>query len=192
MRVGVWSGGRATESRDAGDDGVAPRTGSFGSDGADADADKAAGGEVLEGVVGAGADSGGAALPEGGTAGIGYREGLHFITPAVGDDPPAGADFAGEGGLLHPELDRSGQHLRRGGRTAQTPAGTEQGLVAGIGTLTGAGGIADQVAGGDEFGFEDGGEGAGLLVEQIPAINQADQFLLLGAEGLDGEPPMPV
>ena len=43
--------------------------------------------------------------PEGGTAGIGHGEGLHFITAAVGDNPPAGADFAGEGRLLYPELD---------------------------------------------------------------------------------------
>jgi hypothetical protein len=135
---GWWAGapGWGSGSGDAGDDGVAPGAGSFGSHGADADTDKAARGEVLEGVVGPGADSGGAALLEGGTAGIGHREGLHFITTAVGDAPPAGAAFAGEGGRLNAELDRSGEDLRRGGCTAQATAGTDQGLVAGVGTLT--------------------------------------------------------
>ena len=50
---------------------------------------------------------------------------------------------------------------RRGGRAWDQGSGMER-------RSGDAGGDADQVAGGNEFGFEGGGEGAGWLVEQKP------------------------
>ena len=55
---------------------------------------------------------------------------------------------------------------RRGGRAWDQGSGMER-------RSGDAGGDADQVAGGNEFGFEGGGEGAGWLVEQKPPPEQS-------------------
>ena len=63
---------------------MAQRTGTFGSDGADAEADKTAGGEPVKVDLPVADRTGGEVFPEGGYGGLSDRDELHYVEFPVG------------------------------------------------------------------------------------------------------------
>ncbi len=160
---------------------MARGAGTFGADGADAEADETAGGEAFEVDFPVADSTGGELFPDGGHGGLSDRDDLHFVELSVGYGAPAGAQLAGVAGGLRSEVNGGG-HGGGGTRGAsQGPAGTEEGFPAPVVVFTGHGGGAQLFLAIGHCCSHGGPDGFYLLFQ---GSEGAQRFQLIGQAGM--------